>query len=68
MVIPKNIGCNGIATHGFGHPDTVFPVFSRYSCGMHLPGDDLEGFSIQQEFLLIQFKRMYFFLGAGCAA
>jgi hypothetical protein len=66
MVIPKNVGSYCVTSHGFGHLDSLFPVFSRDPGRMHLAGDDLEGLAIQQEILVAEYKGVWFKLRPDC--
>ena len=49
MIVPENIGGNGVDAHGFGTTDAVAPVFLRHTGVVHLAADELHGLSVEQE-------------------
>src|SRR5437773_1516141 len=59
MIVPENINSNGITSHRFSHLYPVPPIFFWDPCRMHFTADDLEWFSIEEEFVLAKRKNMF---------
>ena len=49
VVIPEDIGGDGIAAHGPGHLYAMPPVFAGNTGRVHFTADELDGFPVEQE-------------------
>src|ERR1700744_2255456 len=56
--VPKNVGPYGIQTHCLGHFHSGTPGLARYARIMHFAGYHLKWFSIKQENMITEGKRM----------
>src|SRR5208337_2059290 len=53
MLIPENIGGDGIEPHGFRHAKTVTPVGARDARVVHFTGDNLERFAVEKKLAVV---------------
>ena len=58
VVVPEEVGRDGVAAHRAGHPDAVPPVLGGNARGVKLARDDPERPAVEQESVLAQGERV----------
>lgn len=65
VIVPEDVGGNGVASHRLGHLDAMLPILLRDTGGMDLPTDDLKRVAIEEKLLLTESKRVSGIGGEG---
>ena len=58
VVVPEQVGADGVAAHRLRHPDAMRPILGRDSGRVHLAPDDLKGRPVEQEVVGSQCEAM----------
>ena len=58
MGVPEDVGGDGIQAHGFGHAESIAPVFTGNAGVVHFARDDAEGFAVEKELAVVGAKGM----------